>query len=376
MRIYLDNAATTRVTEAVFEAMKPYFCEIYGNPASEHGFGRDARRAVDAARAQVAQALGAQAGEIYFTASGTEADNWAIRCAGKGHVITSVIEHHAVLHSCRRLEEAGVEVTYLPVDADGLVSPEALRAAMRPETSLVSVMLANNEIGAVQPVAELAAIAHAGGALFHTDAVQAVGMVPIDVEAMGIDMLSLSGHKFHAPKGVGALYLRRGVRLGRLMEGGAQERGMRPGTENLASIVGLGKAIALATEDVPARAGGMLVLREHLIKRLLEENPGAALNGHPVKRVSGNVNVRFEGVDARTLLLRLDLMGIAASAGSACTSGATEPSHVLTAIGLTPEQAGSTLRLSLSDETTLSEVDAAADAIRDILADMGGRRNA
>ena len=376
MRIYLDNAATTRVTEPVFEAMKPYFCDSYGNPASEHGYGREARRALDTARARVARALGAQAGEVYFTSGGTESDNWALRGVGEGHVIVSAIEHHAVLHTCAALEAAGVEVTYLPVDHEGRVSPDGLKAALRPDTSLVSVMLANNEVGTLQPVAELAAIAHGAGALFHTDAVQAVGMVPVDVKALGVDLLSLSGHKLHGPKGVGALYVRRGVRLNRLMEGRAQERGLRPGTENLPSIVGLGRAVELATADVPARAAKMAALRDHLIERLLTENPGAALNGHPEKRVCGNVNVRFDGADARMLLMRLDMMGIAASAGSACTSGATEPSHVLTAMGLSAARALSSLRLSLSDETTLSEVDAAADALRAVLADTRPRRDA
>ena len=261
MRAYLDNAATTRVTEPVFAAMQPYFCEIYGNPASEHGFGREARRALEAARAQVARALGATAGEILFTSGGTEADNWALRgAAAGGHVVTTAIEHHAVLHACARLEAEGVSVTYLKPDAEGLIAPEALQDAMRPDTRLVSVMLANNEIGTIQPVAELARIAHAGGALFHTDAVQAVGCVPVDVDALGVDLLSLSGHKFHAPKGVGALYVRRGVRLGRLMEGGAQERGLRPGTENLPGIVGLGAAIERATADVPGRAAAIAAL--------------------------------------------------------------------------------------------------------------------
>ena len=367
MRAYLDNAATTRVTEPVFAAMQPYFCEIYGNPASEHGFGREARRALEAARAQVARALGATAGEILFTSGGTEADNWALRgAAAGGHVVTTAIEHHAVLHACARLEAEGVSVTYLKPDAEGLIAPEALQDAMRPDTRLVSVMLANNEIGTIQPVAELARIAHAGGALFHTDAVQAVGCVPVDVDALGVDLLSLSGHKFHAPKGVGALYVRRGVRLGRLMEGGAQERGLRPGTENLPGIVGLGAAIERATADVPGRAAAIAALRDHLVRRVCAEVPGAVLNGHPTRRVCGNASFRFPGRDARALLMRLDLMGVAASAGSACTSGAAEPSHVLTAIGLCEAEARSALRLSLSDETTREEVDYAADAIREI----------
>ena len=267
MRVYMDNGATTRVTEPVMAAMQPYFCEIFGNPSSVHGFGRQARKAVEAARAQVAKAIGAQPREIYFTGCGTEADNWALRGAAyanikKGrHIITTNFEHHAILHTCRQLEKEGFEVTYLPVDHDGLVTPEQLEAAIRPDTVLVSIMYANNEVGTIEPIPALAAVAKARGVLFHTDAVQAIGHVPIDVKAQGIDMLSMSGHKFHAPKGIGALYVRQGVRLQRLMQGGAQERGQRPGTENLAGIVGIGKAIELATEDVEGRAAKMAAAR-------------------------------------------------------------------------------------------------------------------
>ena len=273
MRVYMDNGATTRVTEPVMAAMQPYFCEIYGNPSSVHGFGREARKAVEAARAQVAKAIGAQPWEIYFTGCGTEADNWALRGAAyanikKGkHIITTNFEHHAILHTCKQLEKEGFEVTYMPVDHDGLITPEQLEAAIRPDTVLVSVMYANNEVGTIEPIPELAAVAKAHGVLFHTDAVQAIGHVPIDVKAQNIDMLSMSGHKFHAPKGIGALYVRQGVRLERLMQGGAQERGQRPGTENLAGIVGIGKAIELATEDVEGRAEKMAAIRDHMIDR-------------------------------------------------------------------------------------------------------------
>ncbi len=373
MRVYMDNGATTRVTEPVMEAMAPYFCQIYGNPSSVHGFGREARRAVEAARAQVAKAIGAQPREIYFTGCGTEADNWALRGAAyasreKGrHIITTAIEHHAILHTCQQLEKEGFEVTYLPVDADGLVDPTQLEAAIRPDTTLVSIMYANNEIGTLEPIAELAAVAKAKGVLFHTDAVQAIGHVPIDVQAQGIDLLSMSGHKFHAPKGVGALYVRQGVHLQRLMQGGAQERGQRPGTENLASIVGMGRAIELATADIEARAARVAKLRDHLIQRLTTEIPYVKLNGHPTRRLCGNVNVSFRFIEGEALLLHLDLKGIAASSGSACTSGSLDPSHVLLAIGLPHEIAHGSLRLSLSEENTPEEADYAADCLVEIV---------
>lgn len=374
MKVYMDNGATTRVTEPVMEAMRPYFCEIYGNPSSVHGFGRESRRAVEAARAQVAQALGAEPGEIYFTGCGTESDNWALRGVAyanrdKGrHIITTVFEHHAVLHTCAQLEKEGFEVTYLPVDADGLVSPEQLAAAIRPDTVLVSIMYANNEIGTVQPIADLAAVAKEKGVLFHTDAVQAVGHVPIDVKAQNIDLLSLSGHKFHAPKGVGALYIRRGVKIQRLMQGGAQERTQRPGTENLAGIVGLGRAIELATADIPAHQAKVGAIRDHIIRRIMDEIPYTKLNGHPTKRTCGNVNVSFRFIEGESLLLHLDIKGIAASSGSACTSGSLDPSHVLLAIGLPHEIAHGSLRLSLSDENTMEEADYVVDSLVEIVA--------
>ena len=372
-RIYMDNAATTRVTEPVFEAMRPYFCEIFGNPSSVHAFGREARKAVEQARRQVAAALGAQAGEIYFTGSGTEADNWALRGAAYAqkargrHIITTQIEHHAVLHAAEQLEKEGFEVTYLPVDGDGVVSLEALEKALRPDTTLVSIMAANNEIGAIQPIREAAKLAKAHGALFHTDAVQAIGCVPIDVKADGIDLLSLSGHKFHAPKGVGALYIRSGVKLQRLIYGGAQEKTQRGGTENVASIVGMGKAIELAMKSMESRNAYVSNLRDRLIEGILQRIPETRLNGHRTQRLSGNANVSIRYIEGEALLLSLDMQGIAGSSGSACTSGSLDPSHVLLAIGLPHEIAHGSLRLSLSEENTAEEVDYTINALVEIV---------
>ena len=374
MRVYMDNGATTRVTEPVMAAMQPYFCEIFGNPSSFHRFGQTARRAVEAARAQVAKAIGAQPREIYFTGCGTEADNWALRGAAYAnvsrgrHIITTNFEHHAILHTCQQLEKEGFEVTYLPVDGDGLISPEQLEAAIRPDTTLVSVMYANNEIGTIEPIGELAAVAKAKGVLFHTDAVQAIGHVDIDVKAQNIDMLSMSGHKFHAPKGIGALYVHQGVKIERLMNGGAQERGQRPGTENLAGIVGLGKAIEIATADIEARAAGMRAIRDHMIARIQKEIPFARLNGHPTRRMCGNVNFAFRFIEGEGMLIHLDQKGIAASSGSACTSGSLDPSHVLLAIGLPHEIAHGSLRLSLCEENTMEEADYVVDSLVEIVA--------
>ena len=362
-RIYMDNAATTRVSRPVLEAMLPYLTEVYGNPSSIHSFGRDARKALDRAREQVANALGADPQEIYFTGCGTESDNWAIRGGAyakrpKGkHLITSAIEHHAVLHAMAQLEVEGFEVTYLPVDADGLVNPEDLEKAFRPDTTLVSIMMANNEIGTIQPIAELAKITKAHGALFHTDAVQAIGSVAIDVKSLGVDMLSLSGHKFHAPKGVGALYLKKGVKINTLMQGGAQERKQRPGTENIASIVGMGVAIEKAAATIAERNAYLTPLRDRLIEGILTSIPEVRLNGHPTKRLANNVNVSVRYIEGEALLLSLDLVGIAASSGSACTSGSLDPSHVLLAIGLPHEIAHGSLRFSLSEESTQEEVE-------------------
>ena len=373
-RIYMDNAATTRVTEPVMEAMQPYFCEIFGNPMSVHSFGRESRKAVENARRQVATALGAQPNEIYFTGCGTESDNWAVRGAAyanlkKGrHIITTQIEHHAILHTCEQLEKEGFEVTYLPVDEFGIVRMDALTKAIRPDTTLISVMAANNEIGTIQSIEEIAKIAKEKGILFHTDAVQAIGSIAFDVKAMGIDMLSLSGHKFHAPKGVGALYIRNGVKLQRLINGGAQERTQRAGTENLASIVGLGKAIELATANIAAHNTQLSLVRDRLIDRILTEIPYTRLNGHRTQRLPGNCNISFQFIEGESLLLSLDIKGIAASSGSACTSGSLDPSHVLLAIGLPHEIAHGSLRLSLSEENTLDQADKVVDALKEIVA--------
>ena len=373
-RIYMDNAATTRVTEPVMEAMQPYFCEIFGNPMSIHGFGRESRIAVEKARRQVADAIGARPNEIYFTGCGTEADNWAVRGTayarknrGK-HIITSAIEHHAILHTCQQLEQEGFEVTYVPVDEFGVIRMDELERAIRPDTILISVMSANNEIGTIQPIEEIAKLAHAHNILFHTDAVQAIGSIRFDVKAMGIDMLSMSGHKFHSPKGVGALYIRNGVRIQRLMTGGAQERTQRPGTENLASIVGMGKAIELATENIDRHNAQLSAVRDRLIDRILAEIPYTRLNGHRTQRLPGNCNISFQFIEGESLLLSLDLKGVAASSGSACTSGSLDPSHVLLAIGLPHEIAHGSLRLSLSEENTLEQADKVVDALKEIVA--------
>ena len=362
-RIYMDNAATTAVSPEVLQAMLPYFTDIYGNPSSIHSTGRDARRAVDAARKQVAAAIGAQPTEIYFTAGGSESDNWAIKGTAfakraKGnHIITSQIEHHAVLHTCAWLEKQGFEVTYLPVDEFGRVRVEDVEKAITDKTILISIMAANNEIGTLQPITEIGKLTKSRGILFHTDAVQAMGAIPIDVNAMNIDMLSMSGHKFHGPKGIGVLYVRKGVHPDIFMHGGAQERGQRAGTENLAGIVGIGKAIELATQNLEANAARMSRLRDKLIDGILAEIPEVRLNGHRTERLPNNVNVSIRYIEGEAMLLRLDLAGIAGSSGSACTSGSLDPSHVLLAIGLPHEIAHGSLRLSLGTDTTEEQVD-------------------
>lgn len=372
-RIYMDNAATTRVTEPVFEAMKPYFCEKFGNPMSVHSFGRESRRAVEEARRQVAAALNADSREIYFTGCGTESDNWALRGAAyaKGNtrrtLVTTTIEHHAILHTAEQLEKEGFKVVYVPVDEFGIVKLDEMEKAITEDVFLVSVMTANNEIGTIQPIEEIARMAHAKGALFHTDAVQAIGSVKIDVKAMGIDLLSLSGHKFHAPKGVGALYMKNSVHIERLIRGGAQERTQRAGTENLASIVGLGKAIELATADIDAHNAKLIEMRDHMISEILTRIPETRLNGDATRRLPGNVNVSVRYIEGESLLLSLDLKGIAASSGSACTSGALDPSHVLLAIGLPHEIAHGSLRLTMNEENTMEEVDAVVEALVEIV---------
>ena len=362
--IYADNAATTQVSHRVLQQMLPWLSQHYGNPSSIYGIGREARGAVEDARAQLAQALNAQPSEIFFTACGTESDNWAIKgvahalaAKGKKHIITSAIEHHAVLHTCKALEKEGFTVTYLPVDRDGLVSVADVEKAITRETALVSIMFANNEIGTIQPVAEIGAACRSRGVPFHTDAVQAVGHLPIDVEALNIDLLSLSAHKFHGPKGVGALYIRKGCPFpATLLEGGGQERGRRAGTENVAGIVGMGAAIVEALEGLPEKTARVQAMRDRLIGALTKL-PKTHLNGHPHRRLPGNCNSSFEGVEGESLLLLLDNREICASSGSACTSGSLDPSHVLLAIGRPHEVAHGSLRLSLGDLNTPDQVE-------------------
>ena len=362
--IYVDNAATTPVSKPVFDAMAPYFCEQYGNPSSIfYSVGAAAGDALAAAREKVARALGCDTGEVFFTSCGSEADNWAIKGTahkfvkqGKKHLITSCIEHHAVLHSMQALEREGFEVTYLPVDAEGFVSPADVEAAIRPDTALVTIMFANNEIGTIQPISEIGAICKKHGVLFHTDAVQAVGNVPIDVKAQNIDMLSLSGHKLHAPKGVGALYIRRGVTIPNLIDGGAQERTRRAGTENVAGIVGLGVAMENAIATMDEKNAKLRRMQDKLITEILKIDR-SRLNGDREKRLPGNVSFCFEGIEGESLLLMLDLKGVCGSSGSACTSGSLDPSHVLLAIGLKHEVAHGSLRLSFSDMNDESDID-------------------
>lgn len=374
-RIYLDNAATTAVSPEVVEAMLPYFSQVYGNASSIHGPGREAKRAMEAARRQVANALNAAVPqEIYFTAGGSESDNWAIKGAalekGCGHIITTAIEHHAVLHTCQWLEKQGFQVTYLPVDEYGRVTAAQVEEALRPDTILVSVMAANNEIGTLQPIGEIGALCREKGVLFHTDAVQAVGAIPIDVQAMHIDLLSLSAHKLHGPKGVGALYIRKGVKLDRLIHGGAQERGFRAGTENVPGIVGLGKAIEIAHANLAENTARMTALRDRLIEGVMARIPEVSLNGHPTHRLPNNVNLSFRYIEGEALLLRLDLAGVAGSSGSACTSGTLDPSHVLLAIGLPHEIAHGSLRLSLGTDTADADIEAVLRILPPIVEDL------
>ena len=374
-RIYLDNAATTAVSPEVLEAMLPYFTGVYGNASSIHGFGREAKRAIETARRQVMKALNIAAPqEIYFTAGGTESDNWAIKSAALahpgGHIITTAIEHHAVLHTCQWLEKRGYRVTYLPVDEYGRVSAAQVEKALQDDTILVSVMAANNEVGTIQPIAEIGALCRARGVVFHTDAVQAVGALPIDVQAMSIDMLSMSGHKLHGPKGAGVLYVRKGVKIENLLHGGAQERGFRAGTENVPAIVGLGKAIEIAQANLADNAARMTALRQRLIDGLMARVPGMRLNGHPTERLPGNANLSFDKVEGEALLLRLDLVGVAGSSGSACTSGTLDPSHVLLALGLSQAQANGALRLTVGTDTTEEEIDRVLEILPPIVADL------
>jgi len=372
-RIYLDNAATTRVAEEVLQEMLPYFRETYANPSAIYSFAGEAKKAVGVARERAAALIGAKPNEIYFTAGGSEADNWAVRAVAEGfadkgrHIITSKIEHHAVLHTCAYLEKHGYEVTYLDVDGEGMVSPEALEKAIRPDTILISVMAANNEIGTVEPLARIGEIARGRGVLFHTDAVQAYGHIPLNVEEMHIDLLSASGHKLYGPKGVGVLYIRENVRLRPLIHGGAQERGRRAGTLNVPGIVGFGKAAALAGETMQERAAKETALRDYLIDRVLAEIPYTRLNGPRQDRLPGNAHFCFRFIEGESLLILLDQRGICGSSGSACTSGALDPSHVLLAIGLPHETAHGSLRLTLSAENTREELDRAVEALKEIV---------
>ena len=374
--IYLDNAATTKVRPEVLDAMLPYFSESYGNPSSIYGLGQEASDAVEHAREEVARAIGANRSEVYFTSGGTESDNWAVKgmaraAAKRGrHIVTSSIEHHAVLHSCRALEREGFEVTYLPVDADGLVSPDDFAAALRPDTVLASIMLANNEIGTVQPVAQLARIAHEHGVPFHTDAVQAFGHEPVDVDELGVDALSASGHKVYGPKGVGFLYVRRGTKVRNLLDGGQQERGRRATTENVPGIVGMGTAARLAVAELDTERARLAKLRDHAIGRILAEIPHCRLNGSASRRLANNVNVSFEFIEGEAMLLQMAMRGVCVSSGSACTSGSLDPSHVLLAIGLPHEIAHGSMRMTLGRETTLEDVDRAVDGLKATVANL------
>lgn len=371
--IYLDNAATTSVSEEVFEAMKPYFCEQYSNPSAVYSFAGQSMKAVDEARARIAELIGAQPNEIYFTAGGSESDNWAIKAAAEAnakkgkHIITSTIEHHAVLHTCQYLEKQGFEVTYVNVDEYGVVKLDELKAAIRPDTILITIMAANNEIGTIQPLKEIGEIAKEHGILFHTDAVQAYGHIPLNVDVLHIDMLSASGHKFHGPKGIGFLYIRKGVRVGSFIHGGAQERSRRAGTLNTPGIVGVGAAAAQAARTLDENLKKETQLRDYLIRRVLEEIPYSRLNGDPVKRLPGNANFCFRFIEGESLLILLDQKGICASSGSACTSGSLDPSHVLLAIGLPHEIAHGSLRLTLSEDTTKEDIDFTVDELKKIV---------
>ena len=373
-KIYADNAATTALSPIVLEEMMPYLTTVYGNPSSLYKIGADAREAVDKSREKIASLLGAKnANEIYFTSGGSESDNWAIKglCRalkkrGKNHIITSKFEHHAVLHTCKALEREGFEVTYLDVYENGIVKPQDVKNAIKDNTALVTIMYANNEIGTIQPIKEIGEICRENKIVFHTDAVQAIGNVPINVEEQNIDMLSMSAHKFHGPKGCGALYIRKGVRPDILIDGGAQERGRRAGTENVAGIVGLAKALELAISTMNERSKKLTNMRDRLIDGLLKIER-SRINGDRIHRLPGNVNMCFEGIEGESLLLRLDLNGISASSGSACTSGSLDPSHVLLSIGLPHEIAHGSMRLSFSDDTTDEDIDYILEKVPEIV---------
>ena len=374
--IYLDNAATTKTAPEVVEAMLPYFTEYYGNPSSVYGFAGKSKQAVDAARKTIADSLGAKPEEIYFTAGGSESDNWALKAtaeayASKGkHIITSKIEHHAILHTCEYLEKRGFEITYLDVDENGVVKLDELEKAIRPDTILISVMFANNEIGTIQPIEEIGAIAKEHGILFHTDAVQAFGQLPIHVDACHIDMLSASGHKLNGPKGIGFLYIRKGVKIRSFVHGGAQERKRRAGTENVPGIVGFGKAVERAMNSMEERTAKEREVRDYLIERVLTEIPYCRLNGDRTKRLPNNANFSFQFLEGESLLIMLDMKGICGSSGSACTSGSLDPSHVLLAIGLPHEIAHGSLRLTLNEEISREDIDYVVDNLKEIVTQL------
>lgn len=371
--IYLDNASTTQVYPEVFEAMKPYFTEYYANPSSIYSFAGKSKEAVENARNIIAGFIGANTEEIYFTAGGSESDNWAIKetaraYADKGkHIITTTIEHHAVLHTCQALEKQGFEVTYVNVGSDGIVKLDELKAAIRPDTILISVMAANNEIGSIQPLAAIGALAKEKGILFHTDAVQAFGHIPIDVDKLGIDMLSASGHKINGPKGIGIMYIRRGLKTGSFIHGGAQERHRRAGTHNVTGIAGMGKALEIAKGTIKQRAEYETNLRNYLIDKVMDEIPYTRLNGHKEQRLPNNASFCFRFIEGESLVMLLDQNGICASSGSACTSGSLDPSHVLLAIGLPHEIAHGSLRLTLSEKTTKEDIDFTVGKLKEIV---------
>ena len=371
--IYLDNAATTKTAPEVVDAILPYFSEYYGNASTIYSLGAESKKAMDHARQTIADSLGAKPEEIYFTAGGSESDNWALKAtaeayASKGkHIITTKIEHHAILHTCEYLEKRGFEITYLNVDRDGLISLDELKAAIRPDTILISVMFANNEIGTIEPIAEIGEIAKEHGVLFHTDAVQAYAQVPINVDEMHIDMLSASGHKLNGPKGIGFLYIRKGVKIRSFVHGGAQERSRRAGTENIPGIVGLGAAVERAMRIMDSKTRKEIELRDYLIGRLENEIPHCWLNGHRTKRLPNNINFSFLFIEGESMLIMLDMKGICASSGSACTSGSLDPSHVLLAIGLKHEEAHGSLRLTLSEDSTKEEMDIVAEEVKKIV---------
>lgn len=371
--IYLDHAATTAARPEVVEAMLPYFTEKFGNPSSIYSIASGNKKVITDVRETIAKSLNTNTQDIYFTAGGSESDNWALKATAEAygnkgkHIITTKIEHHAILHTCEYLEKKGFEVTYLDVDENGVVKLDQLKAAIRPDTILISVMFANNEIGTIQPIEEIGAIAKEHGILFHTDAVQAYGQIPIDVDKMHIDMLSASGHKLNGPKGIGFLYIRKGLKLRSFVHGGAQERSRRAGTENVTGIVGLGKAVEIAMATMEERTAKETEMRDHLITRILAEIPYARLNGHRTDRLPNNVNISFQFIEGESLLIMLDMKGICASSGSACTSGSLDPSHVLLAIGLPHEIAHGSLRLTLGDENTMEEMDYVVDSLKEIV---------